>query len=164
MPWTEFVTKPGEEQGRLFADWESGRREKKASIATVAAPATPTAVAAPAASAAATDHPGAALASAGSQEIPTPRPAPAAPSAPPMAAPDLAALYAQLQKTRAELDTKDPVAVARFNEQAAAYQQEKAIAAALSVPKAQPVQARPSTSTALERTRANSPTAKPAKN
>ena len=120
MPWTEFLFKPKEEQRRIFAEWETGRKERPSVAATNASPAANPAVN-PA------EKPAVAPANTPAATATTPPPAPA----PPGGAPNLQALYVQLQKTRAELDTSDAAAVGRFNQQAAAYEHEKALAAAL---------------------------------
>lgn len=119
MPWTAYLSKPKEEQTKLFAAWQGGNAVPKAA-ATVVQNANPSStVGAPAVTIPA--------------QIPV---APAPPSAPiPLqnkGGPDLQALYAQLQKARAELNPNDVEAVARFNQQAAAYHQEKAMAAVIS--------------------------------
>ena len=130
-PWTEFFSKSKEDQGRAIAAWQTGRKAPAtAATAVVATPTTPPSTAANTAA-----NPTTAVAPA---PVPT-----APPPAPARSGPDLQALFAQLQKARATLDTNDPVAVARFNEQAAAYHQEKALATPVAAPKAQPVKAKP---------------------
>jgi hypothetical protein len=130
MPWTQFLFKTKEQQGRAFASWRAGK-EALASVALAPAAPTPSPKASP-------EPASPAPAPAVAATVPaSPAPAPA----PAMPAPDLQALYAQLQKSRAELDPNDAAAVARLNEQIAAYNQEKAIAAALAVPRAVPAKA-----------------------
>ena len=153
MPWTEFVMKPMAEQRRLLAEWEASHRQATAPVASTATASAPAAASSPDASAASANA---------AASTPAPEPAadtsttPAAPPAPVIPAPDLAALYAQLQKTRAELDTSDAAAVTRFNEQAAAYHQEKAIAVALASSKAQPAKAQATASTEAPKARPTS--------
>ena len=151
MPWTEFVIKPMAEQRRLFAEWEAGHRQAGAPAAAIASASGPAAAASPDASLAAR-----AAAAAEPEPQAAAAPTPTVPAAPPIPAPDLAALYAQLQKTRAELNTSDPAAVARFNEQAAAYHQEKAIAVALAAQKAQPGKGQTTASTEAPKARPTS--------
>jgi hypothetical protein len=121
MPWSDFRSKSQEERDRAFADWQTA---KKANAAAASASATP--VPSPASNTAAVPA---------NAQATTPAPTPTPPPAPVIAAPDLQALYVQLQKARAELNMTDPVAVARFNEQLAAYNQEKAFVASLAAPK-----------------------------
>lgn len=120
MPWTAYFSKPREEQSKLFVAWQGGKSATKPATAKVQNP-----------------NPSSA---AGASVAVNPAPTPVAPATPPPApiplqnkgGPDLQALYAQLQKARAELNPNDAEAVARFNQQAAAYHQEKAMASAIS--------------------------------
>ncbi len=136
MPWTNFAFKSQEEQQRLFADWRKQKQTPALQPSAVAA-------AAPTLAPASTPASAAPAADAGNVA-----PVPSAPVVPPRAAPDLDALYAQLQKTRAELDMNDAQAVARFNEQAAAYAQERALAATAAAPRAVSTKAGPAPSIA----------------
>ena len=131
MPWSTFAFKSKEEQQRLFADWRAQNQAlgtRPSSVATSAT--TPTPGIAPAASA-----------SSARPDTGDITAAPSAPAQPQRPGPNLDALYAQLQKTRAELDMNDAQAVARFNEQAAAYAQERALVAATAAPRGLPVKA-----------------------
>jgi hypothetical protein len=148
MPWTQFALKPREEKRRAFDRWLASK-QAAAQPATVAAGNVAPAL----------DH------AEGPIEAPVPAAAagtPAAPPAPPRVAPNLDALYAELQKARAELNVNDPVAVAHFNEQAAAYDREKAMAGA--VPGAQPAKARIVANAAPQPVTENSTAAKPSGN
>jgi hypothetical protein len=131
MPWTTFLSKPRAEQSRMFTEWKTGKpvssSDASASAATAAGPtSTPTAVANPAAA------PAGPVAS-----------TPTAPSAPSGGELDLQAIYAQLQKARAELNMNDPVAVENFNVQAQAYNEEKVLAAARAARRSAPPKAEP---------------------
>lgn len=121
MPWTEFQATPIAEQRQVFADWVARKKAAETTppaVTTIAAAQPPAPTVAPAPP---------------KPPVQTPPPEPQTPAVP---APDLLALYTQLQKTRAQLDPNDPVAVARFNEQVAAYHQEKSFLAAVSAPPA----------------------------
>ena len=143
MPWTTFAFKPKEEQQRLFADWQT---QKTAPALQSSAVATAAPGAAPSAAPAATPN----AVTPDAANVPA---TPSTPVLPQRAGPNLDALYAQLQKTRAELDMNDAQAVARFNEQAAAYAQERALAAATAAPPSVPAKAdaAPSIGRAAER-------------
>jgi hypothetical protein len=117
MPWTTFLSKPKAEQSRMFTEWKTGKPASSSDAPVSAAPATnPTATPAGVNPAAA---PATAVAT-----------TPTAPPPPANGELDLQAIYLQLQKARAELNMSDPVAVANFNVQAQAYNEEKVLAAA----------------------------------
>ena len=120
MPWTQMHSMPLAEQRQLFTEWLA----RKKAAETPPAPTQTVAATSPA-----TPPPPAAK-----PPVQAPPAAPAPPPSPAVPAPDLLALYTQLQKTRATLDPNDPVAVARFNEQVAAYNQEKSYLAASAAP------------------------------
>lgn len=134
-PWTEFLTKNSDERGRVFAAWKV-----KSAPQTATAPAPAAAAAEPAVSSTPPNAPAPEPANAAATAPAAP--APTAVALPPQhPGPDLQLLFTQLQKTRAELDMSDAAAVARFNEQVAAYQREKALAAAIAAQPANPAKA-----------------------